>query len=423
MESIGVVLNTIGASMRTEELLPVQSLRGAANSRGARETNAELEEKAGLLSEQKDIEIKNREIARRAARLEEKARSSRALEVQVRLPREHVARAAHAAEHPAHPRRLLADNEEGTLTTKQVEYARTICSAGNDLLSLINEILDLSKVEAGKMEVNLAPSRSPTSARTSSARSGRSPSRRGSSSRSRSARAAAVDRHRRAAAAADPEEPALERVQVHRAGGGDAAIGYAGDGGSAATRSPAEQRDRFAVRDTGIGIPDDKLRHLRGVPAGRRPTSRIRRHGARAPITREIARLLGGEIRVDSDVGIGSVFTLRLPLTERPVEPQSDEREDGPAHPLPQSPTIDVPQARALADDGALPAEGALADDRLTLEPDQPVVLVIDSDSQRAAATLEIGPRARRQRHRRAPCKRCARARSRAPAARGHARR
>ena len=146
METLGVVLNTIIANMRTEELLEQsQSL------------NTELEQQAQLLEERNlDIERKNREIEQARIGLEEKAEQ---LAQSSRYKSEFLANMSHELRTPLNSllilSKLLLDNETGNLTDKQMEFARTIRAAGSDLLELINDILDLSKIEAGKMDLLL----------------------------------------------------------------------------------------------------------------------------------------------------------------------------------------------------------------------------------------------------------------------------
>ena len=217
-----------------------------------RETNDELQEKASLLSEQnRDIEIKNEEIELARRGLEEKAAQ---LALSSKYKSEFLANMSHELRTPLNSMlilsRLLAENEERSLTDREVEFARTIHSAGNDLLSLINDILDLSKVEAGRMELDLAPV----------PLVGRLPGRRaGVPARGRAEEpvvpgrdrrgAAGVGHVRRAAPRAGAQEPALERVQVHPRGRGDA--GHRAPAGPLRTAQRRAPRSRAGDRVLG----------------------------------------------------------------------------------------------------------------------------------------------------------------------------
>jgi signal transduction histidine kinase/HAMP domain-containing protein/ActR/RegA family two-component response regulator len=300
--SIGVVFNMITASMRTEELL--EELKGS-NVELEKRTN-ELEEKASLL------EDKNREIARASASLEEKARQ---LALVSKYKSEFLANMSHELRTPLNSllilAKLLSDNEETNLSSKQVEYARTIHAAGHDLLALINQILDLSKIEAGKLQIEaksiaLGELRDYVES---------------------SFRQVAEQKHLDFVVRLGTDVPATITTDAQRLqqilknllsnafkfterGRVELAITAAREG----TMPVAALA--FSVTDTGIGIPEEKQRLIfEAFQQADASTSRTYGGtGLGLTISRELARLLGGEIAVESRVGGGSTFTLILPL-------------------------------------------------------------------------------------------------------------
>ena len=229
MESVGIVLNTIAATMRTEGLLKqsqllTQELQARQTELTTKQeelhaTNEELQEKAQLLeNEKKQVEAKNFEIdmARRA--VEEKAEQ---LALTSKYKSEFLANMSHELRTPLNSllilSKLLADNPQGNLNEKQTEFARTIHRRGSDLLSLINDILDLSKIESGTVTIEI----------------GEMPLSSLKQHMERTFRQLAADKdlefdvefdddaaghdpHRREAAAAGRAQPALQRLQVHR---------------------------------------------------------------------------------------------------------------------------------------------------------------------------------------------------------------
>jgi signal transduction histidine kinase/CheY-like chemotaxis protein len=387
--TIGVVLNTIRANVRTEELLEqsqglTQELQ--KQSEELRNTNDELEEKARLLSEQnRDIEIKNEEIELARRGLEDKAAQ---LALSSKYKSEFLANMSHELRTPLNSMlilsRLLASNEDGSLTEQQVEFAQTIHSAGNDLLSLINDILDLSKVEAGRMEVDMAPVALADIYEDAE----------------RAFRQVAEQKGLEFKVEIDPALPISIVSDEQRLGQIlknllSNAFKFTHDGGVTLSIGPppegqvfgnealaqTESVISFAVVDTGVGIPDDKLMAIfEAFQQADGTTSRkYGGTGLGLSISREIARMLGGEIRVASEVGAGSRFALFLPMTERPVDSLQELTE--------------AAATGALSANGSDGAGAALvepmADDSAALDHGDRVMLVVASHPERAQMLVE----------------------------------
>ena len=336
-ETLGVSVNAIIANSRTDALLEesqrltaelqARSSELQARSEELQQSNADLEDKAALLATQKqDIEAKNSEIERAREEIEERARQ---LALASQYKSQFLANMSHELRTPLNSllilARLLAQNPGRNLTVKQVEYANVIHSAGSDLLQLINDILDLSKVEAGRMDVRaerfaLAALLEDIQAtfRPLTAEKG-------------------LDFEVRAAGSA-PDELVTDRQRLRQVLGnlvsnavkfterGKVTLRVAGDGqgnrdedGSGNSAVAA-----FSVTDTGIGIAPENLAVIFGAfQQGDGTLSR--RYGGTGlglSIASEVSALLGGSISATSDLGHGSTFTLTVPA-ELPDIPAS----------------------------------------------------------------------------------------------------
>ncbi len=412
-QSLGIVLNTIAATMRTEELLK----QSQALAQQLQNTNAELEEKAQLLAEQKnEVETKNREVEQAKAALEEKAEQ---LALTSKYKSEFLANMSHELRTPLNNLLILAqmlgENAEKNLVPKQVKYAETIHSSGTDLLALINDILDLSKIESGKMDVEIG------SVRFNDLRD----------YCSRTFRHVADGKNLEFSIDLDnnlpPEnmhtdakrlqqvlknllsnalkftERGLVRLHIERASAGWSAM------------HPVLNRSRnviaFSVTDTGIGIPQEKQRIIfEAFQQADGTTSRkYGGTGLGLSISRELARLLGGEIRLQSVPGVGSTFTLYLPQVYFAV-PQQASRAEAPrlieaangatdtANGLTSHHNVEPIQPPDLerAFDMILPPPHTIVedlvidDDRNLIQPGDAVLLVIEDDVTFARILLDL---------------------------------
>jgi signal transduction histidine kinase/DNA-binding response OmpR family regulator/HAMP domain-containing protein len=393
MESVGIVLNTIAATMRTEGLLKQSQLltqelqaRQTELTRKQEElhaTNEELQEKAQLLeNEKRQVEAKNLEIEMARRALEEKAEQ---LALTSKYKSEFLANMSHELRTPLNSllilSKLLADNAQGNLLEKQVEFARTINSAGSDLLNLINDILDLSKIESGTVTIEV----------------GEMPMQYLKQHMERTFRQLAADKGLNFNVKFDGKLPASIRTDEKRqqqiilnllsnafkfTSKGSVTMGVrtATKGWSAShpVLRNVNRAIEIAVTDTGIGIPEEKQR-LIFEPFLQADGTTSRKYGGTGlglSISREIARLLGGELQVRSKPGEGSTFTLYVPLE---MEPATGLATSGVAARYDNSGAIVAT---------ALPTGFDVSDDRDDLGKD-PFVLIVEDDPTFASILLD----------------------------------
>ncbi len=390
--SIGIVLNSIEATMQTEGLLK-QSQQLATElqtqQKELQQTNEQLALKAQQLAEQNvEVERKNQEIEQARRALEEKAKE---LALTSKYKSEFLANMSHELRTPLNSilvlGQQLTDNPEGNLTGKQVEFARTIHGAGTDLLNLISDILDLSKIESGTVSVD-AEEVFFANLLEMVAR----PFRHEAENKKLSfevhpdsslARSLVTDSKRLQQVLKNLLSNAFKFTEHGgvRLSVSNAASGWSKEhpilGGAASVIA-------FEVADTGIGIPADKQRIIfeafQQADAG---TSRkYGGTGLGLAISRELASLLGGEIQLRSTPGKGSTFTLYLPQTY--VGPSSaglSSAERG--VPLSDSPS---PLPAALVE---RPME-RIEDDRDNLQPGDAVLLIVEDDPHYARVLCDL---------------------------------
>jgi len=389
--SIGVVLNTIEATMRTERLLrQSQELAGELQTqqRELQQTNEELANKAQLLAQQNaEVERKNDEIEHASRALEEKAGE---LALTSRYKSEFLANMSHELRTPLNSILILgqqlAENADDNLSPRQVEFAKTIHSAGTDLLNLISDILDLSKIESGTVTVE-SEDLLFTHLRESIERNFRHEAESRSLSfttefDTRLGRHVTTDSKRLMQVLKNLLSNAF-KFTAH--GGVRLHVGVAKGGWTPdhPVLSQAPSVVEFSVTDTGIGIALEKQRIIFEA-FQQADVGTARKYGGTGlglAISRELAHLLGGELRLSSTPGVGSTFTLYLPLiyvgsASRNAEPS---RADG-AKPKPPFQAISLPAPRGEE----------IPDDRESIEPEDRVLLIIDDDVHYGRVLLNL---------------------------------
>ena len=399
-ESIGIVLNTIEANTRTEDLLKQsQSLARELQTQQheLQGTNQQLGEKAQLLAEQNvEVERKNSEVEQARRALEEKAAQ---LALTSKYKSEFLANMSHELRTPLNSLLILSDqlarNTDGNLSSRQVEFSQTIHAAGNDLLSLINDILDLSKIESGTVVLDVGEVSfkelhdyvERTFRHVAEARGLEF--------------ALGFDRGLPAAVVTDAKR--LQQVLKNLLSNafkfterGTVSVQVAPVvGGWSLGHEALDRADRviaLTVSDTGIGIPPEKQQIIFEA-FQQADGSTSRKYGGTGlglAISREIARLLGGEIRLASTPGEGSSFTLYLPLNYVPVKPQRSETR------LPHPPIPPLPPYEAVAlsiQPAIVPAVVDLNDDRDQMQPGDHALVIIENDPVFARVLLDSARR------------------------------
>jgi HAMP domain-containing protein/CheY-like chemotaxis protein len=388
--NIGIVLNSIEATMQTEGLLKQsQQLAGELQTqqRELQQTNDQLEQKAEQLEERNiEVERKNREIEQARRALEEKATE---LALTSRYKSEFLANMSHELRTPLNSILILgqqlADNPEGNLQPKQIEFARTIHGAGTDLLNLISDILDLSKIESGTVTVdaeeiifaNLVdvvarPFRHEAETRQLSFDVNLDPNL-GRSLTTDSKRLQQVLKNLLSNAFKFTSQGGV-RLSVS-----DVQSGWSPEH---PVLKQAPTVVAFEVSDTGIGIPHEKQKVIfeAFMQADASTSRKYGGTGLGLAISRELSNLLGGEIQLRSAPGTGSTFTLYLPL--RYVGPSTAPKPAASSSAQP----VHVPIVPALPE---RPIE-QIPDDRLEIRPGDSILLIVEDDPHYARIMVDL---------------------------------
>jgi HAMP domain-containing protein/CheY-like chemotaxis protein/signal transduction histidine kinase len=393
--SIGIVLNSIEATMQTEGLLTQsQQLASELQSqqRELQQTNEQLEQKAQQLEERNiEVERKNQEIEQARRALEDKATE---LAQASKYKSDFLANMSHELRTPLNSILILGqqlgDNPEGNLSPKQVEFARTIHSAGTDLMNLISDILDLSKIESGTVSVDAEevffitlqdmvarPFRHEADNRRLSFEVQIDP---------KLDRSMVTDSKRLQQVLKNLLSNAFKFTEQ----GGVKLNIYLATGGWTPDHpvlNTAAGVVAFEVSDTGIGIQPDKQKIIFEAfqQADASTNRRFGGTGLGLAISRELSSLLGGTIRLRSTPGVGSTFTLYMPM--KYVGPSAATF--ALANTIAPPPSAEVTAAARLAE---LPVE-QLPDDRAILQPGDATLLIVEDDPRYANILADLAHR------------------------------
>jgi len=399
-ETIGTAVRSAHSRARIMQLLEEtqrQAEELQAQSEELRVSNEELEEQTRALQQsQAQLEQQQVELEQNNMQLEEQTRllevqkedltqskvelenQARVVEQASRYKSDFLANMSHELRTPLNSSlilaQLLAENRGGNLTEEQIKYARTIQSSGNDLLALINDVLDLAKIEAGRMD--LKPQRVAVGHLLKALHGQFEP----------------VANHRGLAlrfgtAPGTPEsiETDPQRLEQVLRNLLSNALKFTEQGEVALeVRSAGDGRVAFAVRDTGIGI-DAGQQRLIFEPFCQADGTTSRKYGGTGlglSISRELARLLGGEIQLSSEPGTGSVFTVVLPEI-CPATPLEVAPGSAPA-PGPSTPPPVTPPPRATASPRPSTPLSVVPDDRDHISGSGRLILIVEDDPRYA---------------------------------------
>jgi signal transduction histidine kinase/CheY-like chemotaxis protein/CHASE3 domain sensor protein len=386
--SVATAIRTAKDRTRLEDLLEEtqrQSEELQTQQEELRVTNEELEQQSKtLMLSQTQLENQQSELEQINAQLEEQtqslerqrdelARAGTDLQRSNEYKSQFLANMSHELRTPLNSSlilaKLLGDNKKGNLDTEQVKFANTIYSAGNDLLTLINDILDLSKIEAGMLDVRPEPIDIAQVA--SDLRATFQPI---------ASQKQLAFEVKGGTGKIETDATRLQQILRNLISN---ALKFTERGGVTLAIETTDQVMRFAVSDTGIGIPPDQ--HELVFEAFRQADGGSNRKfggtGLGLSISRDLARLLGGSLRVDSAPGRGSTFTLELPLQAPASVPR----------PIPKPAPRSAPATTSGYPSIEPPARAPFEDDRSKIQPSSRVLLVIEDDIAFAKVMFDLG--------------------------------
>jgi HAMP domain-containing protein/signal transduction histidine kinase/CheY-like chemotaxis protein len=398
-ESIGIVLNTIQSNSRTEELL-VQSQLLAGELKSQQEvlknTNEELEEKAILLANQKEeVELKNQEVEVARKALEEKADQ---LTLTSKYKSEFLANMSHELRTPLNSLQILANeliaNRDGNLSGKQIEFAKTINACGDDLIQLINDILDLSKIESGYISVDYNPISFAEISRFVES----------------TFNPISETKHLQFQISMDENLPEMIETDSQRLNQilknllsnafkftekGSVRLKIYKANNNWKTKNinldEAEAAVAFEISDSGIGISKEKLSIIfEAFQQAEGSTSRkYGGTGLGLSISRGLSDLLGGSIELESEINVGSKFTLFLPLKFIPVSHIEDVSEEVSTSNKQKGKLKSLPSSTFNRSDIDLFFVDEVGDDRTDIKPNDQVLLIAEDNLTFAKIMLD----------------------------------